>query len=99
MGRAHRAVFLDRAGVLNETPPAQDYVRSVDALRLLPGVPCAVAELVKDGYVPIVVSNQRGVARGLVSWNTLRAIERLIQAQLERHGVRIADFYYCPHPI
>ena len=46
-----------------------------------------------------VVSNQRGVARGLVSHETLTAIEAEIQAALAPHGVQIAAFRYCPHEL
>ncbi|HXY81427.1 MAG TPA: HAD family hydrolase [Gaiellaceae bacterium] len=87
------AAFLDRDGVLNERPPAHDYVREIDQLVLLPGAAEAVRRLAGAGYVPVVVSNQRGVARGLVTWQTLRAVE---EALVRETGGPIA-FYYCPH--
>lgn len=87
------AAFLDRDGVLNERPREHDYVRAVDALVLLPGAADAVRRLADAGYVPVAVSNQRGVARGLVTWETLRAIEDVLTREI---GGRIA-FYYCPH--
>jgi D-glycero-D-manno-heptose 1,7-bisphosphate phosphatase len=87
------AVFLDRDGVLNQRPPEHDYVRSRDQFSLLPGVAEAVRRLDAAGYALVVVSNQRGIARGLVSRGTLKAIEEAI---LEETGVAVA-FYYCPH--
>lgn len=87
------AVFLDRDGVLNRRPAEHEYVTSADALELLPGVAGAVSSLQRTGYLPIVVSNQRGVARGVVSEQTLRKIER----RLLEAGVPIAAFYYCRH--
>jgi len=46
-----------------------------------------------------VVSNQRGLARGLVSWATLAEIELEIQARLRERGAEIAAFRYCPHEL
>lgn len=96
---ARRAAFLDRDGVLNERAAPHDYVRSADAFRWLPGAAEAIAELESTGFVPVVVSNQRGVARGVVSCETLREIEQRIQADLGERGGHIAAFYYCPHDL
>jgi D-glycero-D-manno-heptose 1,7-bisphosphate phosphatase len=90
-----RAAFLDRDGVLNRRPAKHEYVTSVDARDLLPGIADAVASLRCAGYLPIVVSNQRGVARGTVSEQVLAGIERL----LAESGVRVEAFYYCRHDI
>ena len=65
----------------------------------MPGAQEAVGRLCLAGYVPIVVSNQRGVARGLVSMETLASIEDVIQRGLSQHRARIAGFYYCPHDL
>lgn len=92
-----RAAFLDRDGVLNERPAPHTYVTSRGHLRLLPGIGAAVTRLGAAGWVPIVVSNQRGIARGLVARETLAAIEDEIQAELAHHGTAIAGFFYCPH--
>jgi D-glycero-D-manno-heptose 1,7-bisphosphate phosphatase len=96
---ARRAAFLDRDGVLNERAAPHDYVRSVEAFRWLPGAAEAVASLRSAGFTPVVVSNQRGIARGLLSWETLHAIEERIQADLAERGARIEAFYYCPHDL
>jgi D-glycero-D-manno-heptose 1,7-bisphosphate phosphatase len=89
------AAFLDRDGVLNRRPAEHEYVTSAEGLELLPGVAGAVSSLQRAGYLPIVVSNQRGVARGVVSEETLREIERsLLEA-----GIPIAAFYYCRHDV
>jgi D-glycero-D-manno-heptose 1,7-bisphosphate phosphatase len=92
-----RAVFLDRDGVLNERPPAHEYLTSTADFRWLPDAREGVAELARRGYAAVVVSNQRGVARGLVTEATLREIEKVIQAGLEPYGAAIEAFYYCPH--
>ena len=93
------AVFLDRDGVLNERPAPHEYVTSRDAFRWLPGAAGAVGRIAAAGLPVFVVSNQRGVARGLVSTATLTALESEIQGALEHHGAHITAFYYCPHAL
>ena len=92
-----RAVFLDRDGTLNERPGDHDYVRSPTEFVWLPGSREAIGKLWSAGYVPLVVSNQRGVARGLVDPSSLRAIDVRIQMDLEPYGVAIRAFSYCTH--
>ena len=75
-------MFLDRDGVLNARPHEHEYVSSVDRFAWLPGAREAVGELKTAGWKVAIVSNQRGVARGLVSSHTLAAIERRIQGDL-----------------
>ena len=89
-------MFLDRDGVLNARPPEHEYVTSVERFAWLPGEREAVVELKAVGWKVAVVSNQRGVARGLVSSHTLAAIERRIQGDLAPEAA-IDGFYYCPH--
>jgi HAD superfamily hydrolase (TIGR01662 family) len=64
---SRRAAFLDRDGTLNVRPGEHEYLTHVDQFVWLPGAPEALARLSRAGYVLAVVSNQRGVARGLVS--------------------------------
>jgi len=94
--RGRPAVFLDRDGVLNERPPAHEYLTSANEFRWLPCVPQALAALAHAGYERVVVSNQRGIARGLLSWRTLADIEEQIREDLGETA-SIAAFYYCPH--
>jgi D-glycero-D-manno-heptose 1,7-bisphosphate phosphatase len=97
MAGLRAGVLLDRDGVLNVRPPKHRYVESVDAFEWVPGARAALRLLSRAGYPLAVVSNQRGVARGLVTWSTLRAVEARIQADLVPLGAQVAGFYYCPH--
>jgi D-glycero-D-manno-heptose 1,7-bisphosphate phosphatase len=91
------AAFLDRDGVLNERPPEHEYVRDAADLRLLGGAAAAAVALQRAGYALVVVSNQRGIARKLVTWDALSKVEERIQEALGKEGGRIEAFYYCPH--
>jgi transaldolase len=91
-GPALRAVFLDRDGVLNEAirrhgkphPPAD-----LDQLRILPGVPSAVARLREAGFLTIVVTNQPDVARGAQTREQVEAINGAIRAQVPVDEIRV----------
>lgn len=100
MGGLNRpAAFLDRDGTLNVRPPEHQYVRSLDEFIWLPGAREGAALLARTGYKLVVVSNQRGVARGLVTEAVLREIEQHIQQGLARYDCRIDAFRYCTHDL
>ena len=89
------AAFLDRDGVINHD--RDDYVKSVDELVIYPWVAESVVRLNRAGYGVFVVSNQQGVAKGLISEDTLRAIQDEITRQVEAVDGSITAFYHCPH--
>lgn len=91
------AAFLDRDGVLNVRREPHQYVRSMNEFKWLPGAPEGAAALAHAGYLLAVISNQRGVALGLVDPAVLTEIEAEVQATLCRHGARIEAFRYCVH--
>jgi D-glycero-D-manno-heptose 1,7-bisphosphate phosphatase len=92
-----RAAFVDRDGTINVQPPEHKYVTSLDEFTWLPGAVAGLARLAQQGFALVVVSNQRGVARGLVTRELLRQIEEVIQDELARHGCRVEAFRYCFH--
>jgi D-glycero-D-manno-heptose 1,7-bisphosphate phosphatase len=93
-----RAAFLDRDGTLNVCPPPHAYVESAAAFEWLPDAVDGLVSLADQGFALVVVSNQRGVARGLVSRRVLAEIEGIIQSALaERGQQRIIAFRYCLH--
>jgi len=92
--RRQPAVFLDRDGILIEEV---GYLRRVEDLRLLPGVPEAVRRLNEAGLPVLVVTNQSVVARGLCTEADVTAIHTALAQQLQDQGAHIDRFYYCPH--
>ena len=91
------AVFLDRDGTINVRPPEHDYIRESRDFEWLTGALEGMAKLAGAGLPLVVVSNQRGISRGLVSETTLREIESQIQTALGAYGHQISAFRYCPH--
>lgn len=89
------AVFLDRDGVLNEN--RADYVRTWQQVAFLPGVFQAMQRLATSPFVVVVVTNQSAVGRGLMSAETLAAINQGIVREVQQAGGRIDAVYACPH--
>ncbi|RMD49224.1 MAG: HAD family hydrolase [Ignavibacteria bacterium] len=93
----NKAIFLDRDDTLNYDP---GYLNDPDKVKLYPGVGEGIAKLKKEyGFKAIVISNQSGVTRGLISLEQVEAVNNRINALLKDYGTEIDDFYFCPyHP-
>ncbi|WP_447973294.1 lipopolysaccharide heptosyltransferase II [Nitrospira sp. Kam-Ns4a] len=87
-------VFLDRDGTLNEDT---GYVSTLEEFRLLPGAVEAVVRLKRAGARVVVVTNQSGVARGLISPEALEIIHAKLRAALQAGGASLDGLYVCPH--
>jgi D-glycero-D-manno-heptose 1,7-bisphosphate phosphatase len=87
---------LDRDGVINENV-ADDYVRSWEGFRFLPGALDAIARLTRAGYPIIVVSNQQGIGKGLMDSSAVDAIHDRMLAAIRAAGGDVAAVLYCPH--
>jgi len=87
-------VFLDRDGTLIDDP---GYLRDPDQVRLLPGVANALGRLQRGGFKPIVVTNQSGIGRGLISPEEFSSVMARLGQLLQDEGVTLAGSYHCPH--
>lgn len=88
-----KAVFLDRDGTINEDP---GYLNDPEKVRLFPEVRDALAELRKAGFRLIVITNQSGVARGLVQPESLPKIHARIN-ELLGENAQLEHFEICLH--
>ena len=95
----HRAVFLDRDGVINVRLPGGAYVTRWEEFTFCPGAPEALRMLSGAGFLLIVVTNQRGIGRGLMSERDLREIHRRMREELEKEGVVLDAVLHCPHDL
>ncbi len=91
------AVLVDRDGVLNRRAPLGDYVKSWAEWEWLPGAVTALASLHRAGYRVMIVSNQAGIARGLVTPAALDNIHSRMRSDVEAAGGQIDAIYTCPH--
>jgi D-glycero-D-manno-heptose 1,7-bisphosphate phosphatase len=99
---AHRAVFLDRDGVINEILYFPDMGRidtpfHVDQFKLLPQVGSAVRQINELGFKVVVASNQPGIARNNFDEGTLTKIDARMRAEIGAAGGVLDAIYYCRH--
>ncbi len=90
-----RFVLLDRDGVINDD--SDEYIKSPEQWRPLPGSLEAIALLNRHGFQVAVITNQSGVARGFLDEATLAQIHAKMRREAQAHGGRITAVYYCPH--
>jgi histidinol-phosphate phosphatase family protein len=90
-----KAVFLDRDHTLN---PDSGYISDPNKFDLYPWVPEELKKLKLKGFLLIVVSNQSGIARGLITWEQLNLIHRKMDEILDQKvNIKIDSYQVCPH--
>lgn len=90
-----KAIFFDRDGIVNRRLVGE-YVRSVEEFEFLPGIFPVMAYIRERGFLAIVISNQQGVGKGLMSHEDLAHITEYMQAGIqEKLGFAFDDVYYC----
>ena len=88
-------VILDRDGVINYD--SDNFIKSVDEWRPLPGSIEAIARLSRAGWHIGVATNQSGIARGYYDLDTLHAMHEKLRSLVTAAGGRIDYIAYCPH--
>jgi D,D-heptose 1,7-bisphosphate phosphatase len=89
-----KAVFIDKDGTLIHNVP---YNVDPALVELEESASEALAELKKNGFLIIVISNQSGVAQGYFTETDLEQVKQRIQQLLHDKHVWIDAFYFCPH--
>lgn len=89
-------LFLDRDGVINRKIEG-DYVRTLEQFEFIEGVLDGMKKLTKIFGRTIIITNQRGIGRGLMSEEDLQKIHNYMLAEFKKNGVKIDAIYYCPH--
>lgn len=93
------AIFLDRDGVINRKAPEGSYIVRWEDFHFLPGIVEAVAEINSADFQVIVITNQRCVAKGLISRTDLDILHQRMSDFLAKRGARIDAIYCCPHEV
>jgi len=89
-----RALFLDRDGVIFQSPPRGEYLVTWDQCRLVDGIVALARTARERGYAVVVVTNQGQVAKGLMTEAELAELHARMIDALEG---QVDAVYYCPH--
>jgi D,D-heptose 1,7-bisphosphate phosphatase len=90
-----KAVFLDRDETLNPDP---GYINDPNLFHLYPWVTPELRRLKEAGFLLIIVSNQSGINRGLITRNQLTLIHAKLDTLLfQEAGIHIDHYAICPH--
>lgn len=87
----HKAVLLDRDGVLNVDT---GYVYQLSDLQVFDGLGEALSRFRDRGYLLFVVTNQSGIGRGMYGVREFHAFNEALQEKL---GIHFDGIYFCPH--
>jgi len=88
-------VVLDRDGVINID--SDDYIKSVDEWKPIPGSIEAIARLSLAGYRVYVATNQSGLARNFFALEDLHKMHQKLESLVSTAGGYISGIYFCPH--
>lgn len=87
-------VFLDRDGTINEDV---GYLNSLERLVFIPGALDAIRLLARAGYQIAIVTNQAGVALGMIEERVLGDLHARIEERIGAAGGRVDGWFVCPH--
>lgn len=93
-----KCVFFDRDGIVNKSPGQGRYVTNWRDFHLVPEFAVCLRKVLKAGYRAVIVTNQRGVAKKLMSRADLEDIHKRLKNILrQKYRLTLLDIIYCPH--
>ena len=94
MKPANVGIFFDRDGTINTEV---DFLSRPEDLTLIPNAATAIREANELGLSAFLITNQSGIARGLLTEKDLEQVHRKLEKLLAEHGAHLDGIYYCPH--
>ena len=94
MERKHKAIFLDRDGVINKEV---NYLHRAEDFTFTHNCISAIRMLREAGYKILVVTNQAGIGRGYYTEADLNILMGWLKSELTKNGADIDDYAFCPH--
>jgi histidinol-phosphate phosphatase family protein len=92
-----KCIFFDRDGIVNQSP-GPGYVERWEDFHVLPEFIDILRQVTALGYVAVIITNQRGVGRGIMSLATLEDMHQRLRILLkEQHGLELLDIFTCTH--
>ncbi|MDU1891577.1 MAG: HAD-IIIA family hydrolase [Dysgonomonas sp.] len=92
--RQYKYLFLDRDGVINVERP-DDYAKDIPEFIFIEGVLDAFAMLAQKFDYIFIITNQRGVGRGVMGLSKLIEIHNYMLDEIRKAGGKISNIYFC----
>ena len=97
MSQASKLIVLDRDGVINQKAQKGEYISSWNKFEWISETRIAMKLLAQEGFKFIIISNQAGIARGMINLKELEKIHNNMKEELQNDNIEILDIYICPH--
>ena len=94
MKESRKAVFVDRDGTLNYD---NGYTYKTSELKIYEDMIPLLKTYYENGYIIIVITNQSGINRGYYTVEEMDSFNTKLAEIFMKHGIKIEDFFYCPH--
>lgn len=91
---ANKVIFLDRDGTLTLE---KDFVSEIEQVEFVSGAKEALKILQGLGFKLVIISNQSGVGRKIMTEKQVEKVNDFILEEFENEGIKIEGVYYCPH--
>lgn len=87
-------LLLDRDDTILNDP---GYLSDPEKVCFLPGAIKGLLAFHRAGWPLVIVSNQSGLGRGLITPSQLEAVHRRLKEELKAHDILLSGIYFCPH--
>lgn len=92
-----KILLIDRDGTINKKTRRGEYITSWNQFEWIPEAFQAMKQLSDEGFKFIVITNQAGIARGMINPSELNQIHYHMKEEFANVGVKILDIIVCPH--
>ena len=95
--KGKKIIFIDRDGIINKRMPKGHYVTKIQECEFISQNIDGMKKLSNEGFKFIIISNQAGIARGMITQIELDSVTTYILDYLRSHEIEVLDVNYCTH--
>ncbi|NQV18383.1 MAG: HAD family hydrolase [Armatimonadetes bacterium] len=92
-----KVIFLDRDGIINKKAPEHQYITKWNEFVFLLDIFEVLIHLSKLNFKIIIISNQQGIGKGILTYKDLDNIHEKMVSVLNENDILIEKIYFCPH--
>ena len=95
--KVKKILLIDRDGTINARPPKGEYLLDDNHIDYIQSTIDAMEKLAQNGFKFLMISNQAGIGRGLISHEEVEKINLKIKQDLKQRGIDLMGWYICAH--